>query len=209
VIAIVGVSAHRVEVQAIKTVIVMVLLVIGFRLLGKREAAQLNLYDLAMLMALANAVQNAMTGGLGNLPVGLATSSTLIVAAFVLTRVVVRRPALEQRLVGSPTLLVHDGQVLAPRLRRNLVSPDELAEACRQHGLEGTADCALAVLEVDGSISVVSRPSTKDGARPASPPPAGPAASTAAHPPTATAPRPSGASWRWRRAGRGRRRGRG
>ena len=51
------ISAHRVLVQAIKTLIVFVLLVIGFRVLGKREAAQLNVYDLAMLMALANAVQ--------------------------------------------------------------------------------------------------------------------------------------------------------
>jgi len=149
------VTAHRVEVQAIKTMIVMVLLAIGFRVLGKREAAQLNLYDLAMLMALANAVQNAMTGGLGNLPVGLATSSTLLVGAWAFTRLVVRRPKLEARFVGTPVLLVHDGRVLQRQLRRNLVSPDELAEACRQHGLVGPEQCAAAVLEVDGSISIV------------------------------------------------------
>jgi len=149
------VTGHRVEVQAIKTLIVMVLLVIGFRFLGKREAAQLNLYDLAMLMALANAVQNAMTGGLGNLPIGLATSSTLLVAAWAFTRLVVRRPKLEERFVGTPVLLVHDGRVLPRQLRRNLVSPDELAEACRQHGVVGPEQCAAAVLEVDGSISIV------------------------------------------------------
>jgi hypothetical protein len=149
------VTAHRVEVQAIKTLIVMVLLVIGFRVLGKREAAQLNLYDLAMLMALANAVQNAMTGGLGNLPVGVATSSTLLVGAWAFTRLVVRRPKLEARFIGTPVLLVHDGRVLPRQLRRNLVSPDELAEACRQHGILGPEQCAAAVLEVDGSISIV------------------------------------------------------
>jgi uncharacterized membrane protein YcaP (DUF421 family) len=149
------VSAERVEVQAIKTLIVFVLLVVGFRVLGKREAAQLNLYDLAMLMALANAVQNAMTGGLGNLPVGLATSSTLLVAAWALTRLVVGRPKLERRFVGAPVLLVHDGRVLQHRLRRNRVSPGELAEACRQHGVGGPGQCAFAVLEVDGSISVI------------------------------------------------------
>jgi len=209
VIALAGVSAHRVEVQAIKTLIVMVLLVIGFRVLGKREAAQLNLYDLAMLMALANAVQNAMTGGLGNLSVGLATSSTLIVTTFVLTRLIVRRPGLERGLVGSPVLLVHDGRVLTQRLRRNLVSPGELDEACRQHGVEGAGGCSLAVLEVDGTISIVPRAVTKDDGRPATPPPAGPAVSTAVPTPTATAPRRSGASWRARRAGRGRRRGQG
>jgi uncharacterized membrane protein YcaP (DUF421 family) len=161
--AIPPISAHRLEVQAIKTLIVLVLLVVGFRVLGKREAAQLNVYDLAMLMALANAVQNAMTGGLGNLAIGLATSSTLVIAAAVLTRFVVHRPGLEARVVGSPVLLVHDGRVLGSRLRRNLVSPNELAEACRQHGVEGPGGCAMAVLEVDGSISIVPSASTPAG----------------------------------------------
>ena len=152
------ISAHRVLVQAIKTLIVFVLLVIGFRVLGKREAAQLNVYDLAMLMALANAVQNAMTGGLGNFPIGLAASSTLVLAAFVTTRFIVRRPALERRVVGAPVLLVNRGQVLPRQLRRNLVTPAELDEACRQHGVEGPGQCDQAVLEVDGSISIVPRP---------------------------------------------------
>ena len=152
------ISAHRVLVQAIKTLIVFVLLVIGFRVLGKREAAQLNVYDLAMLMALANAVQNAMTGGLGNFPIGLAASSTLVVAAFVTTRFIVRRPALERRVVGAPVLLVNRGQVLPRQLRRNLVTPAELDEACRQHGVEGPGQCDQAVLEVDGSNSIVPRP---------------------------------------------------
>ena len=149
------VSLQRVEVQAIKSVIVVVLLTIGFRLSGKREAGQLNVYDLAMLMALANAVQNAMTGGLGNLPIGLATSTTIVVCAWALSRLLVRRPSLEQRVVGSPTLLVHDGKPIPLALRRQRVSRAELDEACRQHGLEGPSDALLAVLEVDGSISVV------------------------------------------------------
>ena len=68
--ALAPVTAHVVGVQVIKTLIILTLLVAGFRVFGKREASQLNVYDLAMLMALANAVQNSMTGGLGNLPDG-------------------------------------------------------------------------------------------------------------------------------------------
>jgi uncharacterized membrane protein YcaP (DUF421 family) len=149
------VSGGTIVDQVIKTLIVLVLLVAGFRLLGKREAAQLNVYDLAMLMALSNAVQNAMTGGLGNLPVGLALSATVMVSAWLVTRLLIRRPTLERRVVGSPTLLVNQGQVLSLPMRRQRVSAAELSEACRQHGIESTADVALAVLEVDGSISVV------------------------------------------------------
>jgi len=166
--ALAPVTAHVVGVQVIKTLIILVVLVAGFRVFGKREAAQLNVYDLAMLMALANAVQNSMTGGLGNLPVGLATSAAILVAAFVVTRVTARRPRLEQRLIGSPTLLVNHGQVLAPRLRRQRVSSDDLAAACRQYGLAGPEDADLAVLEVDGSISIV--PRSRAGASTPNPP---------------------------------------
>jgi uncharacterized membrane protein YcaP (DUF421 family) len=161
-------SAHRVGAQAIKTLIVFVFLVVGFRVLGKREAATLNIYDLAMLMALANAVQNAMTGGLGNFPVGLAASSTLVVAAWVLTRFIVRRPGVEEHVIGSPVLVVNNGRVIRSRLRRNLVSPAELDQACREHGVDGPGGCAMVVLEVDGSLSVVPKqaPDGDDGGKP-------------------------------------------
>ena len=149
------ISAHRVEVQALKSLVVFVLLAVGFRLFGKRELAQLNVYDLAMLMALANAVQNAMTGGLGNFPVGIATSSTVLVAAWGATRLFRRYPALERGFVGSPVLLVRNGRVLHPRLRRQRVTRAEVEAACREHGIPGPRGCALAVLEVDGSISVI------------------------------------------------------
>jgi uncharacterized membrane protein YcaP (DUF421 family) len=158
------ISSYRLEVQAIKTLIVFVFLIGGFRFLGKREAAQMNVYDLVMLMALANAVQNAMTGGLGNLGIGIVTSSTVIVAAWAISRLFRRLPGLESRFVGSPVLLAHDGKVLQPHLRRQRVTTSELTEACRQHGIEDPSDCAMAVLEVDGSISIIPK-------RPNEPPP--------------------------------------
>jgi uncharacterized membrane protein YcaP (DUF421 family) len=155
--AVAAVSPSDLLVQAIKSVIVVSALLGGFRLFGKREMAQLTVYDLAMLFALSNAVQNAMTGGRGNFGVGLATSSSIILAAWALTRVLVRRPRLEARVIGSPTILVHDGQVLKDRLRRELVTPDELAAAIRGYGLNDPSEVALAVLEVDGAITVVPR----------------------------------------------------
>lgn len=152
------ISASDVEVQAIKSVVVVVVLLVGFRVLGKREMAQLSVYDLAMLFALSNAVQNAMTAGRGNLAIGLATSSTVVIAAWLLTRVLLRRPRLTARVIGSPTIVVHDGHVLVGRLRRERVTDAELRAAVRAYGLEDMRDVALAVLEVDGSISVVPRP---------------------------------------------------
>jgi uncharacterized membrane protein YcaP (DUF421 family) len=149
------ITAHSLEVQAAKTLIVFLLVGAGLRLLGKRETSQLNVYDLAMLMALGNAVQNAITGGRGNLAVGLVTSSVVVLAAWGLTKVIARRPGLERAVVGSPTILVHQGIVLTDRLRRQRVGLEELRAAARGYGVSDLAGVRTAVLEVDGSISVI------------------------------------------------------
>lgn len=143
--------------HAAKTLIIVLVLIAGFRLLGKREMSQLNIYDLALLMAISNAVQNAMTGGLGNLTAGLVTSATVVVTAWALIRLLARRPGLERRVLGSPVLLVHDGRVFRDRMRRQRVTVAELDQAIREHGLQGSNDAGMVVLEVDGSLSVVPR----------------------------------------------------
>ena len=96
------VSASRVGEQAAKTFILVVVLLVAFRVTGKREIAQFTVYDLAMVMALSNAVQNAMTGGLGNFAIGLVTSSTLVLTAWVISRVIARQPRLEADVLGHP-----------------------------------------------------------------------------------------------------------
>jgi uncharacterized membrane protein YcaP (DUF421 family) len=160
------ISAHALEVQAAKTVIVFAVVATGLRLLGKREASALNVYDLAMLMALANSVQNAMTGGKGNIGVGLVTSSVVVLLAWGLTRVIVRNPGVERLVIGSPTILVHDGRVLADRLRRQRINRDELTAAIRSYGLSDLRQVQTAVLEVDGSISVIPYPDKRSVHRP-------------------------------------------
>jgi uncharacterized membrane protein YcaP (DUF421 family) len=154
------ITAHSLEVQAAKTLVVFTLVVTGLRLLGKRETSQLNVYDLAMLMTLANSVQNAITGGKGNLAVGFVTSSVLVLAAWGTTRLIVRRPGLERVVVGSPTILVHRGTVLPDRLRRQGVSLDELRAAARGVGISDLGRVHTCVLEVDGSISMIPYPDT-------------------------------------------------
>jgi len=105
-----------------------------------------------------------MTAGRGNLAVGLVTSSGVVVSAWALTRLLARRPQLSARVIGSPTILVRNGQVLVGRLRTQRVTDHELAAATRAVGLQGTDDVALAVLEIDGSISVVPRSAIDAGA---------------------------------------------
>lgn len=142
---------------ATRTAIVLIWLFLGLRIMGKRQVGQMNVYDLALLMALANAVQNAMTSGKGDLSVGIVSAGTLLGMGWLASRLFIRLPNLEERVVGTPTVLLHDGHIERENMRREHLSDRELMAALRQTGLPDPNEVKLAVLEVDGSISVVPR----------------------------------------------------
>ncbi len=140
---------------AARTVIVFIAMVVGLRLLGKRQIGQVNIYDLAMIMALANAVQNAMTSGAGDLTVGFVCAGTLLVLGRITTSLFVHLPKVQQNLCGCPTVLVNEGKIIPDHMRRESISEDQLLIALRQHGLLHVTDARMAVLEIDGSLSIV------------------------------------------------------
>ncbi len=123
------------SVYAGKTAVVLLYFFLGMRLLGKRQVAQFNIYDLATLIAIANAVQNAMSGGKGDLAIGLVCSSTLIGIGWFFTKLLVKAPAAQGLVFGTPTILVSDGKVLEDRMHRERVTQEELETAMRQHGI--------------------------------------------------------------------------
>ena len=146
---------HFLALISIRTAFVLFYLLIGLRVLGKRQIGQMNIYDLALIMALANAVQNAMTMGAGDLSAGMASSGTLLLIGYVLTRLFIRLPKLEEHIVGTPTVLISNGQLLQDRMRKENITESQVTVALHQHGLTDPAQALTAVLEVDGSISVV------------------------------------------------------
>jgi uncharacterized membrane protein YcaP (DUF421 family) len=149
-----------------RTLVILVCLTVGFRLLGKRQLGQLNVYDLALIMALANAVQNAMTSGGGDLSVGFVCAGTLLLAGKAVTALFIHHPKLESALIGTPTTIIRDGEIVKSSLEREGISDEQLLEALRQHGCVDAKDVSLAVLEVDGSISIVMRDDEKKGQEP-------------------------------------------
>ena len=153
-IALGRIDSIAVAAYAVKAVIVFLAVIVGFRVLGKRHAGAYNVYDVATLMAGANAVQNAITGGRGNLAVGLATSAAIVFAALILTRVFVRFPITE-RVLGQPAVLISKGVLRRGVMRRQRITEAELDTALRRHGLDSIEAVALAVLELDGDISIV------------------------------------------------------
>jgi uncharacterized membrane protein YcaP (DUF421 family) len=140
---------------AVRTLLVLLSLVIGLRILGKRQSGQFNIYDLSLIMLLANAVQNAMTNGDGHILVGVVSAGTLLAAGWVVSRAFQRLPALGERVTGVSTLLVNNGQFIKAHLQREHVTEDQIRSAMRQHGLCEMGQVRMAVLEIDGSISVV------------------------------------------------------
>jgi uncharacterized membrane protein YcaP (DUF421 family) len=115
----------------------------------------MNLIDLVLVLLLGNAIQNAMTFGSGSLGVGLVSAAVLLIADRFIGILFVRRPWLERTLFGGPTLIVHDGKLDRLAMERQGVSEDEVITAAREIGIKDLAQVRLAVLEDDGSISVV------------------------------------------------------
>jgi uncharacterized membrane protein YcaP (DUF421 family) len=137
----------------LRTGIIYLLVLIGVRLSGKREVGQMTPFDLTLLLLLSNSVQNAMTGPDTSLAGGAVAACTLLVLNYGVAAVSGSNRRLRRLIQGEPSLLVHDGKVIEAHMARERVSMDELHRALREHGINSCDQVALAVLEVDGSIS--------------------------------------------------------
>ncbi len=139
----------------IRTASIYLVILIGVRLSGKREVGQMTPFDLTLLLLLSNAVQNAMTGPDTSLTGGVVAACTLLLMNYLVAEVSGMNRRFRRFVQGSPTLLVHDGQLLPSNLAREHLTVDEVERALREHGIASVKDVSLAVLEVDGSISAL------------------------------------------------------
>ena len=138
---------------AARTAVIYGVVLLGVRLSGKREVGQMTPFDLTLLLLLSNGVQNAMTGPDTSLIGGIVAAVTLLVMNYFVAEVSGVNRRFRRFIEGQPTLLIHDGAIIAAHMAREHVSGDELHRALREHGIADYKDVALAVLEVDGSIS--------------------------------------------------------
>jgi uncharacterized membrane protein YcaP (DUF421 family) len=146
-------GAHVLLQILLRTGVIYLLVLIGVRISGKREVGQMTPFDLTLLLLLSNSVQNAMTGPDTSLAGGVVAASTLLILNYLIAEVSGTNRRFRRFVQGQPSLLVHDGKVIESRMAREHVSMDELHRALREHGISCIDQTALAVLEVDGSIS--------------------------------------------------------
>ncbi len=139
----------------IRTTVVFVVILFGLRLTGKRHVAQLSLIDLVLILLISNAVQNAMVGSDYSLLGGIIAAATLLILSSIFTRIQYKYKMLEKVFEPDPTMLVHAGKIIKKNLEKEQIAVDELERAIREHGFETIEDVQTAVMEVDGTISVI------------------------------------------------------
>lgn len=139
----------------VRAALVYVALMVMLRMAGKRELGQMSVFDLVVVLIIANAVQNAMVGSDTSLTGGLIAAATLILVNRLVNRVAFRISWIDRGLTGSPTLLVHDGQLVNDHLIQEGVTVEEVMMGLREHGIDSLDEVQSAILEVDGTISVI------------------------------------------------------
>lgn len=141
----------------LRTAVVYVALLLLLRIAGKREIGQMTAFDVVVILTVANAVQNAMIGPDNSLIGGLIAAVVLVAINYGVATLGVRSRFFKSALRGHPTLLINRGQFVVPNLRREEIDPDDVYMAMREHGIDTIDQVKLAVLETDGSISIVPR----------------------------------------------------
>ncbi|MEP6676323.1 MAG: YetF domain-containing protein [Ferruginibacter sp.] len=139
-----------------KSVAVYLFIIAAIRIFGKKELAQLSVVDLVFILLISNSVQNAMVGTDSTLPGGLVAALGLFVANYILKLLFRTSPWFSRAVQGEKIILIQDGVVLQKGMREALMTMPELEMAIREHGVDAIREVDLAVLEVDGNISVLS-----------------------------------------------------
>ena len=140
----------------LSTVAVYLFLIIAIRLFGKKELAQLSVFDLVFILLISNVVQNAMTGPDTTLTRGLTGAAALFIVNYILKFLEFRFPIFSKAIQGEAVMLIFKGKVNRANLDRVKITMEELIEAIREHGVTTIEEVDLAVFEVDGNISVLS-----------------------------------------------------
>ncbi len=150
---------------ALSSITVYFFVVFAIRIFGKNELSQLSIVDLVFILLISNSVQNAMVGNNTTLAGGLVAATSLFAVNWLLRNLLFKNKDINQFIQGSALMLVYKGKVIQKHLDQANLSTDELSAAVREHGMEEIKDVDLAVLEVDGNISVLSHNFTKKSIR--------------------------------------------
>ena len=139
--------------KVLRPLFVYAFLVVGLRLAGKRELAQLNPFDLVVLLTLSNTVQNAIIGDDNSVTGGILGATTLLAVNYLVVRFLYGHERLERLVEGEADVLIDGGQIRFDRLRKELVTLPELESAAHKQGFTSLDEVERAVLEPGGTLA--------------------------------------------------------
>jgi len=151
--------------KMLRPVIVYVFLIVGLRLAGKRELAQLNPFDLVVLLTLSNTVQNAIIGEDNSVTGGLIGAATLLIVNHFVVRYLYTHERIDRLVEGDPDTLIENGVVLKDRLAKELITMAELASAAHKQGFATLAEIDRAILDPGGTICFFAKRPSPERAR--------------------------------------------
>jgi uncharacterized membrane protein YcaP (DUF421 family) len=143
--------------KILRPIIVYFALIVGLRLAGKRELAQLNPFDLVVLLTLSNTVQNAIIGEDNTVTGGLVGAATLLIVNYLVVRFVYKNNKIEKIIEGNEDVLIENGKVNQAMLDRDIISLSELTIAAHRQGFNSLDEVERAVLEPEGGISFLAQ----------------------------------------------------
>jgi uncharacterized membrane protein YcaP (DUF421 family) len=151
--------------KILRPVVVYVFLVVGLRLAGKRELAQLNPFDLVVLLTISNTVQNAIIGDDNSVTGGIIGASTLLAVNYLVVRFLYRHADIDRMVEGDEAVLIDCCEVQEGTLQKELLTMHELEAAAHRQGFGSLAEVERAVLEPGGTISFCAKKPEPDETR--------------------------------------------
>ena len=148
--------------KILRPIIVYVFLVLLLRVFGKRELAQLNPFDLVVLLSLSNTVQNAIIGDDNSVAGGIVGAVALLVTNYLVVRFLFKHRRLDEIIEGEPSVLMKNGNVDNKELARELITTAELQVLARRQGFDNLDDLEEIVLEPGGSFIMKAKKPTHD-----------------------------------------------
>jgi uncharacterized membrane protein YcaP (DUF421 family) len=148
--------------KILRPIVVYLFLVIGLRLAGKRELAQLNPFDLVVLLTLSNTVQNAIIGEDNSITGGLIGAATLLLLNHLVVRFLFRHDKLDRLVEGEATVLIENGRILDEQLKKEVLTLPELETAAHKQGFGDLTEVDSATLDPSGMICFTAKKPAPD-----------------------------------------------
>ena len=148
--------------KILRAAIVYVFLIVGLRISGKRELAQLNPFDLVVLLTLSNTVQNAIIGDDNSVSGGLIGATALLLINYLVIRFLFSHERVDKLVEGESDVLIEHGRIQEDTLKKELLTKHELEIAAHRQGFGDLREIETAAIEPGGGIFFTAKKPTRD-----------------------------------------------